>query len=389
MKNLFKIISALILFSVITAACTPATASAPAPTVDVNAAQTQAVATVFAQATQTQQAIPTATETPLPAPTALRTPPALPATFTTTELNPLDTPHAYIADTCSYLKAKWDSNNAQPGTVVMVIMIHGLSQGPPAKPQDMNIRDFKQLINDLKDQDFTAINTQQLFDFLDHNAKIPQRSVLLLQDDRRTAYNFNEVFRPYWEKWGWPVVNAWINADDSIYALNIQDNIALEKEGWVDHQSHGYIHEIPMSDYSTDEYLKGELLGSMEKMQRDFGKTPIAIIWPGGGFGFRPVAAARQYGYKLGFTINPRGPLMFNWIPLSDNPDPMRPSFISEGAIDDPLMTLPRYWDSDARSHLDTVRRIQKDATAYEEQNRQTETLYYDIMCAPTYGAIP
>lgn len=79
---------------------------------------------------------------------------------------------------------------------------------------------------------------------------------------------------------------------------------------------------------------------------------------------------------------------MFNWVPLTDDPDPMRPSFISEGSANDPLMTLPRYWDTDARDHLDAVRKISKDAAAYAEANKATELEYYDIVCAPKYGKI-
>jgi len=101
------------------------------------------------------------------------------------------------------------------------------------------------------------------------------------------------------------------------------------------------------------------------------------------------VQFARKFGYQLGFTINPRGPLMYNWIPQSDTGDPARPAYIPEGPAGDPLMTLPRYWDTDARSHLDDIRNIGKDATAYAEQNKATELEYYDIMCAPTLGAMP
>ena len=349
---------------------------------------TQAVATIYAGATQTFQAVPSATASPTAAPTAVRTPPALPALFTSSELNPLDTPHPYIQDACQVLKAQWSSQNAVPGTVVMVIMIHGLSQGPPAKPQDMSIQDFKQLISDLKDQNFSAINTQQLFDFLDHNARIPQRSVVLLQDDRHTAQNFNEIFRPYWEKWKWPVVNAWINANDSIGQGLLPDMQALSKEGWVDYQSHGVLH-LPIDPGSSDEFIHSELYGSMQAMQQNFQKAPIAFIWAGGGFTPKSVQVARQAGYKLGFTINPRGPLMFNWVPQSDQNDPMRPSFIAEGSASDPLMTLPRYWDTDARSHLDEVRRLGNAAAAYAAQNKATELAYYDIVCAPTLGPMP
>ena len=374
----------LLLLTVILSACAPSTP--PAPTVDADALQTQAFESVYAGLTQTALAIPTLTGTPTPQPTAIRTPPALPGGFISTALNPLDTPHTYIQDSCQALKAKWTPGNAAPGTVVMVIMIHGLSKGAPAKSQDMNLADFKTLMSDLQDQGFSAINTQQLFDFLDHNAKIPQRSVLLLQDDRHTAENF-EVFRPYWNKLHWPVVNAWINANDDIGKNILPDMVALSKEGWVDFQSHGVLH-LPIDPGSSDDFIHNELYGSMQAMQTNFGKAPIAHIWAGGGFTPKAVQMARQAGFKLGFTINPRGPIMFNWVPLTDDPDPMRPSFISEGSANDPLLTLPRYWDTDAREHLDAVRKISKDAAAYAEANKATELEYYDIVCAPKYGAI-
>src|SRR5258706_9724704 len=254
-----RILPALFLLAVMLTACAPSTP--PAPTPDVNAAMTEAVATVYADATQTAQAV-LPTETPTSAPTVARTPPALASGFSTELFNPLDTPHTYIQDACQALKAKWDPNNAAPGTVVMVIMIHGISKGAPAKPQDMNKADFKVLMDDLKDQGFTAITTQQLFDFLDHNAKIPQRSVMLLQDDRHTAQNFDDIFRPYWEKWGWPVVNAWINANDDTGRIYLPENVALSDEGWVDYQSHGVLH-LPIDPGSSEEFIHNELYGSM------------------------------------------------------------------------------------------------------------------------------
>ena len=52
-------------------------------------------------------------------------------------------------------------------------------------------------------------------------------------------------------------------------------------------------------------------------------------------------------------------------------------------------MVLPRYWDTDAITHLDTVIQIGQEAGAYLEQNRDTELDYYDIVCSPQYGPIP
>ncbi|NOY98242.1 MAG: polysaccharide deacetylase family protein [Chloroflexi bacterium] len=387
-RTLSRHILTLGLLAVIISACGPATAAAP--TSDPAVIAEQALATVQAEYTQTAQAVPPTplpTETPIPTATAIRTPPALPGIYQSSFLNPKDTPHTYVQDTCQYLKAKWDPNNASPGTVVMVIMFHGIINGKATSTNQISAADVRKLMNDLYDQGFQAITTEQLADFLESNAKIPPRSVLLVVDDRHYAKYFNNHFRPYYEKYGWPVVNAFISHPDTTQML-WDENAALAQEGWVDYQAHGVIHNIPMSDNSTDDYIVGELQGAIDAIQEHYKKTPIAIIWPGGGFGVRPVQIARQLGYRLGFTVNPRGPLMYNWIPLADEKDDMRPYYIPEGFVNDPLMTLPRYWDTDVRAHIDEVRIVGKEAAAYAEQNKATELEYYDIVCAPTYGPI-
>jgi hypothetical protein len=371
------------LLAVILAACGPAASASPTP--DMRVVMTQAIQTAMAgMVTPT----PLPTETPLPTATQPpRTPPALPPVFTTNILNPLDTPHAYITDTCQYLQDKWNPDNAAPGTVVMVVMFHSISKDKATEANQISAADQRKLMNDLHDMGFQAINMQQLADFLYKNAKIPQRSVLLVVDDRHFASYFNDHFRPYWEQWGWPVVNAYIAKDErpDLWA----ENAALAAEGWVDYQAHGVIHNINMDDSSSDEYLTSELQGSITNLQKYLNKTPIAIIWPGGNFGVRPVQFARKFGYVLGFTVNPRGPVMYNWIPQGDQKDPARPYYIPEGPVGDPLMTLPRYCDVDARAHLDDIRVLGQEAAVYAEQNKATELEYYDIVCAPTYGPIP
>lgn len=379
------LLRASLLAGILTACSSSATS---APTTDVGIALTQAYETVVAQMQPTQTPLPT--ETPIPTATVPRTPPALPGVFSTSQLNPLDTPHTYIQDTCQYLYDKWNSNNAAPGTVVMVIMLHGIKkEAADVTANDITVQDFRQMMNDLKEQGFEAITANQMADFMDHNAKIPQRSVLIIQDDRRTGENFNDHFRPFYEKWGWPVVNAWISAEDGPRALSLQDNIALEAEGWVDHQSHGYIHNINMTDSATDEFIRTEFEKSKADLEQNFHKTPVAIIWPGGGFGVRPVQIAREYGYRLGFTVNPRGPVMFNWVPLADQADPARPAYLAEGYVNDPRMVLPRYWPYQVQANLDIVRNIGNQAAEYARQNKAIELEYYDIMCAPTLGPIP
>ncbi|MFZ5818686.1 MAG: hypothetical protein ACOYYJ_02205 [Chloroflexota bacterium] len=375
-------VQALGLLAVTLAACQPAPAS---PTPDMGAVMTQAVQTALAG-----MATPTSPPTETLAPTATslpRTPPALPSVYTSSLLHPLDTPHTYITDTCQYLQNKWNPNNAAPGTVVMVIMFHSISKDKATDINQISADEQRRLMKDLYEQGFQAIDMQQMADFMERNAFIPPRSVLLIVDDRHFAEYFNTHFRPFYEQWGWPVVNGYIAKDErpDLWA----ENAALSAEGWVDYQAHGVIHNIPMDDNSSDDYLTSELQGAITNIQKYYNKTPIAVIWPGGGFGARPVQFARQFGYQLGFTVNPRGPLMYNWAPLGDQSDPQRPFYIPEGPIGDPLMTLPRYWDTDARAHLDSVRNLGNEAAAYAEQNKAAELEYYDIVCAPTYGPIP
>jgi len=346
------------------------------------------------------------TETPIPpSPTSNvpRTPPALPPIFTTGNLNPLDTPHIYIKDACEYLKAKWNPNNSAPGTVVMPIMFHSITDGDVTQPNQVTHGQVVQLLRDLKDQGFEAITTQQLADFLYNNTLIPNRSVILIVDDRHYAEYYQTHFVPQLQEYTWKVVNAWISLPDSISEQALPGNIQLVSEGWIDVQGHGVVHNIPVEDwpagytittplYGTlpaEEYIKRELSGAAATIEEKFGKRPIGYIWPGGGFSPRAVQLAREAGYQMAFTVNPRGPTMFNWVPLTDIADPARPSYSPEGQVNDPLMVLPRFWDTDAVNYIDTVRQIGKEAKAYAEQNQGVELEYYDIVCKPIIGEIP
>lgn len=318
----------------------------------------------------------------------MQTAPALPGTFQSIKLNPLDSPHTYVAETCQYLRRKWDPYSAEPGTVVMIIMLHEITRGPLESPDGISVFEFDKLMLKLREQNFKAINTKQFLAFMERNVKIPQRSVLIIQDGSYDAENYNKNFREYWENWGWPVVSGWMS-DPDLPESQWNENSTLEQEGWVDHQAQGVIPGTVMSDDTSKAVITRELEGSLTAFADRFGKIPYAFIWPGGGFGLRPVTAARQLGFQLGFTANSRGPVMYNWVPLADQSDPGRPSLIPEGPVNDPLMTLPRYSPQEVLDAIDTVRSIGKDAAAYAQESRTAELHYYEAVCRADYGPIP
>lgn len=378
MKSRF--ILTLGLLTTLLASCSPS-----APTTDPSIALTAAFETAFAQLSA-PTATPQITDTPVPTPTVPRTPPALPGTYQSSLLKPEDLPRTYVQDTCQYLKNKWDSTKSAPGTIVMVIMHHGINKGA-ASGNDVTVSVHKQIMNDLHESGFTAINMQQMADFMYDNAKIPQRSVLFIVDDRHFAEYFNDHWRPYFEQWGWSVINGYIGIDErtDLWA----ENAALSAEGWVDYQSHGYIHNIPISEGSTDDFIISEMQGAINSIQKYMNKTPIGYIWPGGGFSRRAVEIGPTLGYKLAFTVNQRGPVMYNWIPQADAVNASNPLAIPETPAGNPLMTIPRYWSANVRENIGNVIAIGDEAIAYAEQNKGVELEYYDIVCAPAYGPIP
>ena len=354
-------------------------------------------------ATPTLTATPTVT--PTLTPTTIRTPPALPATFVSTSYPLPDAPHTYIADTCQYLKDRWDPNKSAPGTIVMPIMFHSITESGVTEANQISAYDFQQLMRDIHDQGFESITSAQLADFLETNARIPTRSVLLILDDRRPGA-VRQHFLPILEEYNWTVTLGWLtgSGEDStdmklaspingfpgdVFTTLWEQMEAYNKSGRLDVQAHGFNHNIPIGDYSSDDFIRNELEAPIPILEQHFGKKPVAFIWPGGGFTKRAVELAREAGYRLGFTVNPRGPLMFNWIPLGDTLDPLRPSYMPEGGIGDPLMVLPRYWDTDVRNYLDFIRVMGKEAAAAAETVKATELEYYDIVCRPTTGELP
>ncbi len=116
------------------------------------------------------------TLTPTQTPTTIRTPPVLPDLFQTTLLNPLDTPHTYLPDTCQYLHDRWSPTNSEPGTIVLTIMFHSITNKTVSSPDQISEYNFRLLMNALHEKGFQAITTTQLLDFMETNAKIPPRA---------------------------------------------------------------------------------------------------------------------------------------------------------------------------------------------------------------------
>ncbi len=340
-----------------------------------------AVASATRTATLTPSATPSPTASITPSPTVTLTPtntPTLTPTlapldlFNTKKLRPGILPQAYLADNCAYLSKRWSADSSQPGTVVVPIMFHSIVQDGRsiADPQrDISVSQFLTFVAYAHYLGFETITTQQLLDFMNNNAPIPQYSMMLIIDDRRPG-TIRDQFMPVLEQYNWTVTAAYIaSPNDSQWAWDMMDQ--LFATGRVDVQSHGYTGQVYIYPYTPEDQVVIEIFDAIPVLEEHFGARPISFIWPGGDFTPYSVQIAREAGYQLGFTAFSRGPLMFNWVPQGE----------PERAIGDPLMLLPRAWSSAANANLDEAVQMSDQAAAFAQQNFSVEAAWYHTYC--------
>jgi hypothetical protein len=354
-------------------ACSKSAALAVTPTWTTESTVTSSV--TF---TPTNTQSPTSTITPVPSATLTltRTPTPSPTLvelelFSSRVLREGVQAQAYLEDQCAYLQMRWSPEGSQPGTVVVPIMFHSIVQNGTqvTDPKDITADQFLNFVDYALSLGFETITTQELLGFLNENASIPTRSMVIIVDDRRPGM-IREWLMPVLEENDWMVTSAYI-ADPNTFkwAWDMMDQ--LFSLGHMEVQSHGYTGKLYIVPETPEDQIQNEIWKSTPVLEERFGTRPIAFIWPGGNFTSHSVQIARQGGYELGFTAYSRGPLLFNWIPLGEE----------ERVVNDPLMVLPRAWSNSVNVNLDEAIKIGDQAAAFAEQNFQTEADWYKAYC--------
>lgn len=303
--------------------------------------------------------------------------PEPPPVFQTNKILRVAKPTTYIDDVCEYLRLRWDPNNAAPGTIIVPVMYHRIKNKPGERGLDKNY--FRQTMREAHRLGFETITSEQAADFLEHNAKIPSRSLMLFVDDRRIPV-IQDHFMPFLKKYDWTVISSWIIAnDDSIPGLWERIE-ALHDTGRVDVQSHSLRH-VYIVKGTPKKTIREEIYGPIPYFEEHFGYRPIAYIWPGGNYTAYAVRTAREAGYRIGFTIYPNGPIMFNWAPLQE----------ADRKIGIPLLTLPRFHANQAKEQLPIAVEIGEQARQQALEHYPQEAAWYSQHCggqlpAPTFG---
>jgi peptidoglycan/xylan/chitin deacetylase (PgdA/CDA1 family) len=261
--------------------------------------------------------------------------------------------------------------------VVVPVMFHSIVQSGRAvtDPKDISEEQFQAFVQAARYLGFSTITTAQLIGFLEENAPIPPRSMILILDDRRPGV-VRDHFLPVLEANDWTLTLAYIADPNSAQWAMVEVQRLAAESGRLDVQSHGYSGQLYIVEQTPRLAIQAEIWDSTLALQANFGIRPLALIWPGGNFNTLAVQIAREGGYRLGFTAYSRGPLMFNWVPQGE----------PEQAVADPLMLLPRAWSNSVNVNLDEALKISEQAVAFARQQYPQEAEYYRTYCA---GILP
>jgi peptidoglycan/xylan/chitin deacetylase (PgdA/CDA1 family) len=282
-------------------------------------------------------------------------------------------PETYFSDSCRYLELRWDPEKSSPGTIVAPIMFHSVRKSgrPITDTTSISEEYFYNVLGHAKELGFQTITSEELIGFLKENAPIPTRSMIMILDDRRPGVT--ERFLPYLEANDWTLTLGWIIEDQRDYLWEWMEDLA--SSGRLDVQSHGYWHRYIVEE-TPEEIIREEIFDPIPIIEEHFGTKPVIFIWPGGNFTALSVEIAHEAGYELAFTAYAHGPLMFNWVPQSEE----------ERLIGDPLMTLPRFWSTTAWLDLDETVRMGEAARTYAIQQFAAEADWYRKNCG---GELP
>lgn len=322
----------------------------------------------------------TSIPTPTPEPTVTLTPTFTPTV--TTEPFDLKTfsprlmsgiqAYSYVKDQCVYLSNRWGEDKASPNTIVVPVMYHTIRNSGKPLQDNMSVTEeyFHYTMDYAKKLGFETITTDELAGFLYDNEKIPERSMILIIDDRRPGV-VRDHFLPVLEENDWTVTLAYIAGPAADWEWDELQR--MYPTGRLDLQVHGFMHspETYFTEYTSPEVIQAEVNNAIPIFQEKFGERPKAFIWPGGNFSPESIDAVHEAGYKVGFTAYSRGVLMYNSIPLGE----------IEAKMNDPLMVLPRFWSTSATVNMEEAVKMQELLISFNEINRSEEYRWYQAFC--------
>ncbi|MBU3180176.1 polysaccharide deacetylase family protein [Clostridium psychrophilum] len=163
----------------------------------------------------------------------------------------------------------------------------------------------------LKDNGFTTLSTDELYDFMVKNKPLPKKSVLITFDDCYED-NYTNAF-PILKKYNFKATIFVITGflDKGKQFLTSTQLKEMQKNG-IDIESHTNLHQ-KLGTYTYASQLK-ILKTSKEYLEKTLHKNVKYISYPHGSYNLDTLKAVNAAGYKMAFTTNGRWTSISNGI---------------------------------------------------------------------------
>lgn len=150
----------------------------------------------------------------------------------------------------------------------------------------------------INDKYYVTITMTELYDHIENNKPIPEKSILITFDDGYMN-NYTEAFPMLKELNMTATIFCVGNSLDGSYYLS-EEAIKEMSDYGIDIESHTVNH-VHLDTMSYDEQLL-ELKNSKNILEKITGKEVLSLAYPFGDYNDNTIKAAKDAGYKMGFT---------------------------------------------------------------------------------------
>ncbi|MGK0289615.1 MAG: peptidoglycan/xylan/chitin deacetylase (PgdA/CDA1 family) [bacterium] len=208
---------------------------------------------------------------------------------------------------------------------VPILTYHQFKIGKIHNQMFVNKISFEQQMRYLKENKYNVITLDQLYDFLNFNADIPEKSVVITFDDGfRSVY---DIAFPILKKYSFP--STFFVYSDLIEKEKVSlswDQLREMNQNGMDIQCHTKSHRDLRYKSRNNRHLKEfrrenfvsyfqsiieEFTVSGRKIFEELNKECTYLAYPYGGTNQLVIAMARKFGYKAAFTVKRGGNAFF------------------------------------------------------------------------------
>lgn len=150
----------------------------------------------------------------------------------------------------------------------------------------------------INDNNYVTITMTELYNHIENNKPIPEKSILITFDDGYMN-NYTEAFPMLKELNMTATIFCVGNSLDGSYYLS-EEAIKEMSDYGIDIESHTVNH-VHLDTMSYDEQLL-ELKNSKNILEKITGKEVLSLAYPFGDYNDNTIKAAKDAGYKMGFT---------------------------------------------------------------------------------------